>query len=307
MLTYTIIIPHKNIPKLLQRCLDSIPCRDDLHIIVVDDNSDPNKVDFNHFPGYDRDDVELIFTKEGNGAGYARNVGLEHAKSKKILFADADDYFNYCLNDILDKYKTDTADIVFFKVCCLDSDYYTVNQNRFGYLNRFINNYDKNPDTAVQQLKYDFGAPWCKMINKSIIDNHHIRFDECIINNDTTFSYLIGYYANNIKVDKHAIYCITFRSDSLTYSIDENKILTIIEVQTNRDKFFKEHHINYKTKINNHYRKMTDLYLSGNTALFNKCLEIFEKKGIRKRDVMMVVYKRLLKEKLVPLRRFFKL
>lgn len=64
MYTYNIIIPHKNSPKLLQRCLDSIPRRDDLHIIVVDDNSDSDKVDFEHFPGYDRNDVELIFTKE---------------------------------------------------------------------------------------------------------------------------------------------------------------------------------------------------------------------------------------------------
>lgn len=47
---YNIIIPHKNTPKLLQRCLDSIPQRDDLHIIIVDDNSDLEKMDFEHFP-----------------------------------------------------------------------------------------------------------------------------------------------------------------------------------------------------------------------------------------------------------------
>ena len=46
---YSIIIPHKNIPELLQRCLDSIPKREDIQIIVVDDNSDTNKVDFNSF------------------------------------------------------------------------------------------------------------------------------------------------------------------------------------------------------------------------------------------------------------------
>ena len=39
MINYSIIIPHKNIPNLLQRCLDSIPNREDVQIIVVDDNS----------------------------------------------------------------------------------------------------------------------------------------------------------------------------------------------------------------------------------------------------------------------------
>ena len=31
---YSIIIPHKDIPDLLQRCLDSIPVRDDVEVIV---------------------------------------------------------------------------------------------------------------------------------------------------------------------------------------------------------------------------------------------------------------------------------
>lgn len=45
MYKYSIIIPHYNIPELLQRCLDSIPERDDVQVIVVDDNSDSSKVD----------------------------------------------------------------------------------------------------------------------------------------------------------------------------------------------------------------------------------------------------------------------
>lgn len=50
MINFSIIIPHKDIPDLLQRCLDSIPIRDDVQVIVVDDDSDGNKVDFAHFP-----------------------------------------------------------------------------------------------------------------------------------------------------------------------------------------------------------------------------------------------------------------
>lgn len=64
MINYSIIIPHKNIPNLLQRCLDSIPNREDVQIIVVDDNSDPNIVDFDKFPGLNRSNVEVIFTKK---------------------------------------------------------------------------------------------------------------------------------------------------------------------------------------------------------------------------------------------------
>ena len=90
---YTIIIPHKNIPSLLKRCIDSIPKRKDLQIIIVDDNSSSSIVDFENFPGKERNDVNIIYTKEGRGAGYARNVGLLQADSKWVLFADADDYY----------------------------------------------------------------------------------------------------------------------------------------------------------------------------------------------------------------------
>ena len=62
MINYSIIIPHKNIPNLLQRCLDSIPNREDVQIIVVDDNSDPNIVDFDKFPGLNRSHFEVNFT-----------------------------------------------------------------------------------------------------------------------------------------------------------------------------------------------------------------------------------------------------
>ena len=37
MINYSFIIPHHNCPKQLNRLLDSIPQREDIEIIVVDD------------------------------------------------------------------------------------------------------------------------------------------------------------------------------------------------------------------------------------------------------------------------------
>ena len=65
MINYSIIIPLRNIPKLLQRSLDYIPYRDDVQIIVVDDNSDPQVVDVDNFPVMNIPIVEVYFTKEG--------------------------------------------------------------------------------------------------------------------------------------------------------------------------------------------------------------------------------------------------
>ena len=114
MYKFTIIIPHKNIPHLLQRCLYSIPKRDDLQVIIIDDNSDPEIVDFENFPGIGEDNIEVVFTKEDKGAGYARNIGLKFAKGEWLLFADADDFYNYCINDILDRHINSSCDIILF-------------------------------------------------------------------------------------------------------------------------------------------------------------------------------------------------
>ena len=117
--TYTIIIPHKNIPLLLQRCLDSVPLRNDVQIIVVDDGSSSNVVDFTNFPGTDRENVEIIFTKDGKGAGYARNCGLLQAKGKWLLFADADDFFLPDFLKTLDRYCSTDYDLITFRATLL--------------------------------------------------------------------------------------------------------------------------------------------------------------------------------------------
>ena len=44
---YSIIIPHKNSPDLLKRCLESIPDRTDIQVVVVDDNSSSAIIDWN--------------------------------------------------------------------------------------------------------------------------------------------------------------------------------------------------------------------------------------------------------------------
>ena len=83
-INYSFIIPHKNAPELLRRCIASIPQREDVQIIVVDDNSEKEKK-----PVVERENVMIveIDSKDSKGAGHARNIGLSQAKGKWILFA----------------------------------------------------------------------------------------------------------------------------------------------------------------------------------------------------------------------------
>ncbi|HCE47774.1 MAG TPA: glycosyl transferase family 2, partial [Prevotellaceae bacterium] len=72
---YSVIIPHYNSPDLLMRCLASIPDREDIQVIVIDDNSSADVVNFTNFPGKERIYTTLLFNKDNQGAGHARNLG----------------------------------------------------------------------------------------------------------------------------------------------------------------------------------------------------------------------------------------
>lgn len=218
---YTIIIPHYNIPDLLQRCLDSIPRRDDIQIIVVDDNSDPGKVDFNSFPGLQDPHVEVVFTKEGKGAGYARNVGLNKAKGKWLLFADADDYFVDDFIQFIASYLNSKFDVIYFNAI---SRYFDNGEiaDRHLYLNSIHNNYLDDKYKAEDQFRYVFGEPWCRMIRLDFILENKIKFDEVKASNDTIFSLHIGHLAKQIAVDSNIIYTITLRRGSLVYTISKD-------------------------------------------------------------------------------------
>ncbi|MDR2207312.1 MAG: glycosyltransferase family 2 protein [Flavobacteriaceae bacterium] len=214
MTNYTIIIPHKNIPQLLQRCLDSIPRRDDVQIIIVDDNSDSDKVDFANFPAMNDPFVEIIFGKNENGrkgAGYARNLGLEKAKGNRLIFADADDFFMPCFNEVLDKYKDDENDIIYFNATSIDSE--TLQPTgRHVFTKRIL---DKVQKTKQFDLLFEIGMPWGKFIKREIVEKNKIQFQEYKWSNDVLFSVKCCAYAETEIVADDVVYCITARLGSL--------------------------------------------------------------------------------------------
>lgn len=237
---YSIIIPHFNIPNLLRRCLWSIPKRKDTQIIVVDDNSSEDSVCQLHKLEVEYPYVEFVYSEENGGGGKARNIGLSRANGKYALFADADDFFNYCINDILDEYRDTDYDMVFFNASHIDTNTY-LPTTRTSTLQYALKMYEKTGDYAF--LKYLFGEPWCKLVRKEIIDKNNITFEEIIVHNDTKFSYMVGYYAQKVKFDNRAIYCLADRSGSVSKGLVDEKLLIRTRVFAEKNRFLADHNI----------------------------------------------------------------
>ncbi len=217
VINYSIIIPHKNTPDLLQKCIDSIPHRDDVQIIVVDDNSDEDKVDFANFPDLHDERVEVYLTKEGKGAGYARNIGLSHAHGKWIVFADADDFFNPCFNEALDEFagKDNDYEVVFFKGNAI--------KLADGSLSTRGDSFNEVVDDAIKTSNFSKAltqsTPCRKFFNKNFLQEHNITFNEVRWSNDVVFSAKVALYATRLYASAMPIYCVTESEGSLTKNV----------------------------------------------------------------------------------------
>jgi glycosyltransferase involved in cell wall biosynthesis len=211
--TFSIIIAHYDIPDLLMRCLKSIPVLEDIQVIVVDDNSPDADTYLERYPELSRPYLEFIRAPKNGGAGYARNIGLDHAKGKWQLFADADDFFMDNMHDIISTHAESDADVIYFRKQAVYSDDINRKSTRSGYLDRIMDIYLKTGDELPVRTRHH--VPWGKMIKKSLIENHRIRFEEIKYSNDILFSVHVGCFANKIEAIDTVLYVVTSREGSL--------------------------------------------------------------------------------------------
>lgn len=239
---YTIIIPHKNAPALLQRCLDTIPNRDDTQVIVIDDNSAPDKVDFLSFPQWKGNFYETYFTKDGKGAGFARNFGLEKAKGKYILFADADDMYNTDnLNALLD-ISDDSYDVIIYPTQIIHengrSELYPLKWTElYGGFDITLAGEKRIHDCNIKDVLYRQTEAWNKITRASHIRRNNIHFEEVPVYNDIVATFTL---AKNTKEDRIGVFTdIVYKyirragsiSDTIKNPKTEMRLLELFKVQ----------------------------------------------------------------------------
>lgn len=202
MINYSFIIPHKNVFSLLKRCVDSIPYREDIEIIIIDDNSD-YKDKLSEFNYCDDERIRLIILSESKGAGYARNEGIKVASGKWLLFADADDYYESALLSVLDKYLYDNiTDIVYFNAQSVDEYGSVVSLP----IQKYIENYSSKRFYSEKVLRFAHWAPWTRMVRRELVNKFNIKFEEIPVGNDAIFSLTCSKYSNVISVEPDVIY-----------------------------------------------------------------------------------------------------
>lgn len=219
MIRYSVIVPYRGEPELLQRALASVPAREDVEVLAVED-------------------------AEGRGAGWARNRALEKAQGAWLVFLDSDDFFLPGAFDAMDKHAEGEEDLIFFDITSVYSDSLKPSARhlaRSGMLAR----YASNPSQVQFYGRYLYNEPWGKMIRHSLVEDKGIRFDETLCANDFTFSVLCGHWADKVCYDPTPVYCVTEREGSVSsrYFDSPQKTLDRLKVYWKVQRFFDKENI----------------------------------------------------------------
>lgn len=238
---YSFIIPHYNLPlSLLRRLLDSIPHREDIQIIIVDDHTPSIYGDDGvikeeckrTFPGYGDECTEIIFLPKNGGPGHARNEGLKIAKGKWILFADADDYYVTKKLEMLLSLCDDTScDVVWFGE--EESPY-----GRQGCSNRIV--------SCSQKEKLDFlpvSSPCNKIIRRQFLEDNNIAFDESFYGEDQIMSAQIVCESVHPGLFAEHVYVYDRREGSLSKTEDLTKLLFGFETEIKYNKYLRKKNV----------------------------------------------------------------
>lgn len=200
----SIVIPAYNCSPVIIRCLDSIDYPD-AEIIVVDDGSTDGLSIIVSEYSQNHPNVTLI-QKDNGGVSSARNLGIESASGKYIMFVDADDYLvPGGISRIVELAESSNADVVTYRIISVmnnDSidicpiDTYPITSKRVNGAGEALLRYDV-PDFHVVDALFRLSC---------IIDNN-IRFStQLSIREDDVFCGMLFCHTNSIVVTDLPLY-----------------------------------------------------------------------------------------------------
>lgn len=239
----SIIIPHYNSVETLPKLITSIPKRDDIEIIIVDDGSDFS-IDYirEYIEPFSEDrNIKVIKNNTGvKGPGGARNEGLIVANGEWLLFADSDDSFVGDWYPHVSKYFDMDTDMVYFSPTGINADTGKPSTRHLRYVD-VVENFANKPSKKTEtEMKYSFCTPWSKLYRASVAKENNLRFGDMMVSEDVYFVVQFARFAKNVLADKNVIYCVTRSSGTLSSAKKEADYDTRIDVLIWRYNYLKD-------------------------------------------------------------------
>ncbi len=215
----SVIIPVYNVADYLHRSLESV-CQQDyphLDIICVDDgSSDASPAILDEFAW--RDPRIRVVHQSNAGAASARNAALDMARGEWVSYVDPDDYLLPHAYKTLMKHAKPGVDAIFFgtKVEAPDEMQHKVKDYQ---------TYVSLPWSGLGKLdaQYIPGANnylWNKLYRRSIIEQHHVRFDTRLrMAQDLCWHLRFCAYAQTVYMLPEPFYVYSLRASSTVFGL----------------------------------------------------------------------------------------
>ncbi len=226
MIAVSIIIPVYNAEKYIEECLDSLlrQTYPNFEIICVDDGSQDRSLEI--LREYEEQDSRIsVLTQNNQYAGVARNVGMEQAKGKYLLFLDADDFFcEDMLEQAVREAEKNGTEILVFDAYRYDELRKEVKAESWTALSADL--FGDGVKTAVEiaDVIYQFTtpSPWNKLFLKEYVEKNALRFQEIKRANDLFFTFAALSCAERIGVLRRKLmYYRICNAQSLQGSADD--------------------------------------------------------------------------------------
>jgi glycosyltransferase involved in cell wall biosynthesis len=211
----SIIIPVYNAEKYLDKCLNSVinQTLKKIEILCINDGSKDGSLDI--LREYEKKDSRIkVFTQEHSGPARARNVGLENATGKYIMFCDSDDWYEPTMCEEMYKcIEKENVDLVMCDCDVVELDsLHSRNKGDADYTQLKLKNfYDISKDLSIEiQL-----ILWNKIFKKSLIDKYGVSFPDGYLHDDDSFvRQYINISSSYFGLDKK-LYNYAFRKNSI--------------------------------------------------------------------------------------------
>lgn len=220
----SVIIPIYNAEKYLRECIDSVinQTLKEIEIICINDGSTDDSLKI--LKEYEQKDKRIkLLSQKNQGAGKARNLGLEVAKGEYFAFIDADDFYDndFC-KQMYTKANVTNADVVI----CQAIGYDTLNNKYYSMPWSLVKEYLPSKEIFnykdIKNYIFIFSQNWNwnKLFKKEFIDKNNITFQNLFRTNDLLFTCKALIQANKITTIKNEL--VNYRTGFSTNSQSTN-------------------------------------------------------------------------------------
>lgn len=227
-LKLSIIVPVYNVEKYLERCVDSLLHQDidksEYEIILINDGSTDRSFEIAQQLKRKHPNIVLL-SQENKGQSAARNVGLNIAKGKYILFVDSDDFIECnVVGKLIELSERNSLDLCFF-------------HDVFDYGNgspiekrkqRFSENVIYDGEELILN-NIEVSVVWLNMYSSDFLFGTGIKFVEGIIHEDVIFDYMLYPLAKRVMFSDIVVYHYCVYDESSIRTENPEKVRKIIE------------------------------------------------------------------------------